>query len=397
VCADYVLQACDALAEAHAVGIVHRDLKPSNLFLTKRADGSDLVKILDFGISKWRAGETEIDELTQTGVVLGSPKYMAPEQLFGSADVDARADVWSIAAILYEMLSGRPPFDLPTFTRICAELSTNKPPPSLIERRPDVTPELEAVIMKCFARNPDERTLNVAALAGDLLDAVQAPFAAPMRQKIASMLDPGAAGLNSSGAMGSMPSGAYGTMTSGAYTAMSTTGSGPRGSLTESGNRSSTSNGPGSTPTPQLEVEEPARRSALIPGLIVGALAVVGIAAYVSMSGHATGAPTAPQQPSTSMAIQPAAPPTSTAAVASAAPPAPAPSASTSSAPSATTTLAATPPPPPGRTYWRPAPRPAPPPPVATVAAQAAPTPAPTPPAPPPAPTSKADPLGDRQ
>src|ERR1019366_4712824 len=197
---DYTVQICVGIAEAHAAGIVHRDLKPSNLFVTKRPDGSDLVKILDFGISKWRAGESELDELTQTGVVLGSPKYMAPEQLFGSADVDARADVRSIGATLYEMLAGKPPFDLPTFTRICAELSTNNPPPPLGARCEDMTPELEAVIMKCFARDPDKRTRDVSELAGSLLDAVQAPFAAPMRQKIASILDPSNSPLSSSGA-----------------------------------------------------------------------------------------------------------------------------------------------------------------------------------------------------
>src|SRR5208282_5881625 len=106
---EYIVQICEGLAEAHAHGIVHRDLKPSNIYVTKRPDGTDLIKILDFGISKWSSHEEQVDELTQTGVVLGSPKYMAPEQLFGSANVDARADVWSIAAILYEMLSGRPP------------------------------------------------------------------------------------------------------------------------------------------------------------------------------------------------------------------------------------------------------------------------------------------------
>jgi serine/threonine-protein kinase len=398
VAVDYTVQVCVGIAEAHANGIVHRDLKPSNLFLTKRADGSDLLKVLDFGISKWRAGETEIDELTQTGVVLGSPKYMAPEQLFGSADVDARADVWSIGAILYEMLAGRPPFDLPTFTRICAELSTNRPPPSLVERRPDVTPELEAVIMKCFLRNPDERTRDVAELAGNLLDAVQAPFAAPMRQKIASMLDPNAAGgaaMSSSGA--SMPSGAYG-MTSGAYATLSTTGtgSGPRKSLTESGNVVSGS--PGSTARAQIVEAEPPRRSALIPGLAVGALIVVGIAAYVSLYGHGA---TQPAPPPT--VARPSSPPTSTIAVATASVAAPAPSASASSAPAASTVAAATqtpPPPPPGRNTWRPRPAP-PPPPSPAVAAQTTPTTPttaqPAPPSPPPAPTSKADPLGDRQ
>ena len=394
---DYTVQVCVGIAEAHANGIVHRDLKPSNLFLTKRADGSDLLKVLDFGISKWRAGESEIDELTQTGVVLGSPKYMAPEQLFGSADVDARADVWSIAAILYEMLAGRPPFDLPTFTRICAELSTNRPPPSLVERRPDVTPELEAVIMKCFLRNPDERTHDVAELAGNLLDAVQAPFAAPMRQKIASMLDPNAAGaaaMSSSGA--SMPSGAYGGMTSGAFAALSTTGSGPRKSLTDSGNPVS----PGSTASSagaQVVEAGPAHRSALIPGLAVGALVVVGIVAYVSLTGHGTAQP-APSAPDS--VAQPTAPPTSTLAVDTASAAIPAPSASSSSAPVAASaaSVAATPSrPPQGHTYWHPAPHAPPPPATTTVAAQTTPPPAPTPAPAPPAPTSKADPLGDRQ
>ncbi len=396
------MQVCVGIAEAHANGIVHRDLKPSNLFLTKRPDGSDLLKVLDFGISKWRAGETEVDELTQTGVVLGSPKYMAPEQLFGSADVDSRADVWSIGAILYEMLAGRPPFDLPTFTRICAELSTNRPPPSLAEKRPDVTPELEAVIMKCFLRNPDERTRDVAELAGSLLDAVQAPFAAPMRQKIASMLDPGASAGNlaASGPMGSMPSGAYGTMSSGAYATMSTTGSGPRSNLSESGRTPAPASSLHSSTTAGAQMLEPEapRRGALIPGLAIGACLVVGIAVYLSMSGKEPSRSLA-GPPSASTIAVPTALPTSTIAVAtatdtaSAAPPAP--SASASSAPPAAVAPQPLAAPPVGRNTWRARPAPAPPP-ATTVAQQApAPTPAPTP-TPPPAPTPK-DPLGDRQ
>jgi serine/threonine-protein kinase len=396
---DYTVQVCVGIAEAHANGIVHRDLKPSNLFLTKRADGSDLVKILDFGISKWRAGESEIDELTQTGVVLGSPKYMAPEQLFGSADVDARADVWSIAAILYEMLAGRPPFDLPTFTRICAELSTNKPPPSLVERRPDVTPELEAVIMKCFLRNPDERTRDVAELAGSLLDAVQAPFAAPMRQKIASMLDPTGTGGTGTTVGASMPSGAYGGMSSGAYAALSTTGtgSGPRKALTDSGSISGAPASTSGASGAQVVEAEPPRRGALIPGLAIGALVVVGIVAYVSLSGRTT--QSALQAPAAlSERPQPTAPPLSTVSTIALPSATATPSASNPPAASTPASVAATPapPPPPGRTYWRPSPRPAPPP-ATAVAAQTTPPPATAPPAPPPAPTSKADPLGDRQ
>ena len=128
---EYAVQACEGVAEAHARGIVHRDLKPSNLFVTRRADGSDLIKILDFGISKWNVPEHEIGEGTETGIILGSPKYMSPEQIFASSKVDARSDVWSLGAIVYEMLVGRPPFDLATFAQTCAELSTDRSPPSI--------------------------------------------------------------------------------------------------------------------------------------------------------------------------------------------------------------------------------------------------------------------------
>jgi len=210
---DYTVQLCEGIAEAHAHGVVHRDLKPSNLFVTRRPDGSELVKILDFGISKWSADETELDELTQTGVVLGSPKYMAPEQLFGSSEVDARADVWSIGAILYEMLSGRPPFDQPTFTKICAELSTDRPPEPFAAKRSDVPSELEAVVMRCFEREPSRRVHDVATLAGDVLAAVKAPFADAVRARIAATLEPHNLRdpLAGSGGM-AMSSGSYGAI-----------------------------------------------------------------------------------------------------------------------------------------------------------------------------------------
>src|SRR5580704_11081823 len=141
---EYAVQACEGVAEAHAQGIVHRDLKPSNLFVTRRADGSDLIKILDFGISKWSIPGREIGEGTETGIILGSPKYMSPEQIFASSKVDARADVWSIGAIVYEMLVGRPPFDMATFAQTCAELSTDRSPPSICAQVPEVPPALES-------------------------------------------------------------------------------------------------------------------------------------------------------------------------------------------------------------------------------------------------------------
>jgi serine/threonine-protein kinase len=193
VALDYVTQICIGIAEAHALGIVHRDLKSGNLFVTKQADGTDLIKILDFGISKWKAEQEATGEGTKTGVILGSPKYMSPEQMFGSAEVDHRADVWAIGAIVYEMLTGKPPFDFPTVMRVCVELGSNNPPPSITKLRDDVTPELEAAIFRCFVRDRAARVQNVAELAGGVLDAVEAPFAKGVRHKIMAILDPKAA------------------------------------------------------------------------------------------------------------------------------------------------------------------------------------------------------------
>jgi serine/threonine-protein kinase len=228
---DYAVQVCEGIAEAHANGVVHRDLKPPNLFITKRADGSDLVKILDFGISKWTARDAEITDLTETGVVLGSPKYMAPEQLFGASNVDARADLWSIGAIVYEMLAGRAAFDFPTFSRICAELSTDRMPPSLTERRPEIPKALDAAVMRCFARSPDARHQDVSELAGALLDAVDDPLASSTRHRIASTLGRRDAPESHPGTRGSLSGGALLTTGSRSSKRMSAvagrTGSGP--------------------------------------------------------------------------------------------------------------------------------------------------------------------------
>jgi serine/threonine-protein kinase len=184
---DYSIQICAGIAEAHAHGIVHRDLKTSNIFVTKRPDGSDLIKILDFGISKWSDGAK--DELTRTGIVLGTPKYMAPEQVFRGELVDARSDLWSIGAIIHVLLTGKAPFDFPP-DRIYAALASNSMPPSIAELREDVPPEFEAALFKCFARDPQERVQNAAELAGSLLDAIGSPMAESERHRIAAILDP---------------------------------------------------------------------------------------------------------------------------------------------------------------------------------------------------------------
>src|SRR5262245_41329189 len=109
---EYTLQACEAIAQAHALGIIHRDLKPANLFVTNRADGTTSIKVLDFGISKVSlAGSSPAEmNLTQTAAIMGSPTYMSPEQMRASRDVDPRADIWALGVIMYELLAGQPPF-----------------------------------------------------------------------------------------------------------------------------------------------------------------------------------------------------------------------------------------------------------------------------------------------
>jgi serine/threonine-protein kinase len=156
---DYVLQAAHAIAEAHARGIVHRDLKPSNLFVTTRSDGTALVKVLDFGISKALNPEADVPSsanLTATSAVMGSPLYMSPEQVRNAMQVDARTDIWALGVILHEILTGAPAFSADTLPGICAAITADEPPP-LRSLREDAPPELEAVLLKCLEKNITKR------------------------------------------------------------------------------------------------------------------------------------------------------------------------------------------------------------------------------------------------
>jgi hypothetical protein len=177
---DFVMQACLGLAEAHALGIVHRDLKPGNLFLTRRPDGAPLIKVLDFGVAKI---PTEDDHsLTKTSHVVGSPGYMAPEQLRSSKTVDRRADVWALGVILYELISARHPFHAEATTEIALKIAMDEPPP--LEEAPE---GLRAVVMQCLAKEPDARFADVGALSAALAPFVhhdRAAAAAAMGQVI---------------------------------------------------------------------------------------------------------------------------------------------------------------------------------------------------------------------
>ncbi|MGH7269510.1 MAG: protein kinase domain-containing protein, partial [Polyangiaceae bacterium] len=170
---DYVLQACEALAEAHVAGIVHRDLKPANLYLTKRADGSPIVKVLDFGISKITPKGANEVAMTKTSALMGSPLYMSPEQMRSTRGADARSDIWSLGIILYELLSGMAAFQAETMPELCARILA-EPAPPLRSVRPDVPPAVEAAIARCLEKDPAARFRNVGELAQALAESAPA-------------------------------------------------------------------------------------------------------------------------------------------------------------------------------------------------------------------------------
>ena len=166
--AEYMLQAIQALAEAHAVGIVHRDIKPGNLFVTQRPNGKPLVKVLDFGVAKAPTAEQDFS-LTRTQNVMGSPGYMSPEQLKSSKVVDARADIWSIGVVMYELICGRQPFIAESITELAVRVVT-EPHPAL---PPNLPRGFVEIVGRCLEKDPARRYPDVAALAAAL-----APFAA---------------------------------------------------------------------------------------------------------------------------------------------------------------------------------------------------------------------------
>ena len=178
VVAEFIVQACDALAEAHAQGIIHRDLKPANLFVTRRADQSPLVKVLDFGISKANSLTESGLGMTKTASMMGSPLYMSPEQMKSAKDVDMRTDVWSMGVVMYEMLSGHVPFNSDTLGGLLAKVMT-EPLPPLEQVRRDLPPPLALLVNHCLEKDPARRCASVAELAQGLR-----PFCPPRSQPI---------------------------------------------------------------------------------------------------------------------------------------------------------------------------------------------------------------------
>jgi serine/threonine-protein kinase len=306
--AEWVVQACEAVAEAHAAGIVHRDLKPQNLFLARTVGGGGKIKVLDFGVSK-SLSTSGVGGLTQTRSMLGSPLYMSPEQMRSSRDVDARSDVWALGVVLFELLTQRWPFEAETMPELCLKVVTD-PPQSLAALRPDVPKAMVEVVERCLQREPDRRYANAAELASAL-----EPLAPPASRVIAERArmamgntspNPNAPAPSSPSLSKVVPAGARTGPTPSAW------GSGKRGS-------------PGVESAPTRK-----RGPALWIALGAAGAAAVGVSFFL-LRGHAEPAPPPPAPP-TAVAVQPP-PPATAATSAGAAGTAPAPTASDTTPP----------------------------------------------------------------
>ena len=181
-----VLQACEALAEAHALGIIHRDLKPANLFLTEAVDGSPCVKVLDFGISRM-SRRHGLSALTDPGTVLGTPSYMAPEQMEAADTVDARADIWALGTILYELLVGKPPYTGESLPQIFMKIMRSRTPKASAVRV-GVPSGIDGIIARCLEIDAPDRFQTVADLAW-ALSTVGTPHARDSAARISRVFD----------------------------------------------------------------------------------------------------------------------------------------------------------------------------------------------------------------
>ena len=197
---ELILQAAEALAEAHSRGIVHRDVKPTNLFVTWRPDGTSLIKVLDFGVSKVQAGADL--RLTNTQSLLGTPAYMSPEQMRSARLVDPRTDIWSLGVVMYELVEGRRPFAAENFTELCVKVSIDPPEP--MEHAP---PALQRVILKALEKTPELRYSSMSELTRDLLPFVANRNAgAIIVERVGRMFARSASEIDDDGPTAPMPS-----------------------------------------------------------------------------------------------------------------------------------------------------------------------------------------------
>jgi serine/threonine protein kinase len=284
VAATYVLQACDAIAEAHEAGIVHRDLKPANLFLTKRANGSPCIKVLDFGISK-SISEEQMNSMTKTSAIMGSPYYMSPEQMRSSKNVDGRTDIWALGVILYQLSTGRVPFPGETITEVCSGVLADEP--ASLTSFPGIPEAFDGIVRRCLQKNPGTRFGNARELASALA--------------VVAGASPGTSGLNLQVA-GALPGARAGTV------AMQ----GPPPGLSAQLAKSSPGQ-PGQTQTEfsQSAATSPAKRSSapLVLALLGFAVVGGGIGAFLYSRPTADAGPAAPPATTATPETKPADPP----------------------------------------------------------------------------------------
>ena len=190
---EIIRQACAALDEAHRQGVVHRDIKPENILVQTRPEGLH-VKVIDFGIAALR--DITTSKLTRTGAILGTPHYMSPEHCLGER-LDGRSDIYSLGIVLYEMLTGVPPFDSPTPTAVVVQ-QVNQLPPSMRTINPHISPEVENVVLHMLKKQRDERPQTAAEMARELTDAIRkghqtspTPSVTPELHARAATTDPG--------------------------------------------------------------------------------------------------------------------------------------------------------------------------------------------------------------
>jgi eukaryotic-like serine/threonine-protein kinase len=177
---DVAAQACDGLQAVHERDIIHRDLKPENIFLAREPDGTERVKLLDFGVARLTIDRPK-ELRTRSGLTVGTPTYMSPEQATAS-EIDARSDLYAIGVLTFEMITGQPPFVGAGYGDVML-MHVNDPPPRLSSRRADVPSWLDAVVMRCLEKDPDARFADAAELAAALRAAGGTPIALPAAQK----------------------------------------------------------------------------------------------------------------------------------------------------------------------------------------------------------------------
>jgi serine/threonine-protein kinase len=263
-------QICRALREAHSLGVIHRDLKPANIFLVEHGDETDFVKILDFGLVK-NVSETKTEDLTQTGLFMGSPKYMAPEQIRGDR-VDARTDIYALGIIMYEMMAGKVPFDRPNSVNILMA-HVNEEPLPIRQMNPNtqLTPAFEEVIARAMAKDPDKRFRS---------------------------MDEVLAALKRIGGMGNQT---FNGLATGEFRALAISASGPRGVTADTGSGPAIDglqslSGSGSVVSAQTRPEElipvatfsspppnPGGSKGVLVTAVLGALAVAGVVGYFAL------------------------------------------------------------------------------------------------------------------